>query len=228
MLSSDAVFIFYEDKDIPKNSLLFKKLRKDSLVFEFHSLRGRELDVWAINEFKKYNKEITKDALLCLVNYVGSDLWRLSNEIKKLSIYKAQEPVINKEDVELLVKEKVENDIFRTIDAMASQNKKLALSLISRHLANGDSPLYLLSMIIYQFRNLLAVKEMSQKPVSSVGTTLNYLHPFVVRKTYWQAKKFSLEQLKRIYDKIFKIDLFIKTGKLEPHEGLELLLGDLL
>jgi len=35
-----------------------------------------------------------------------------------------------------------ENDIFKTIDALASKDKKLALFLLHKHLDNGDNALY--------------------------------------------------------------------------------------
>ena len=219
--------VFYEESGISRNDSLLKAIQNNGQIFEFRPLNNKELSSWIVGEFKKFDKKITLDGLLCLINFIGNDLWRLSNEIKKLSIYKAQERYITKEDVKLLVKEKIENDIFRTIEAIASQNNKKALSFILKHLTNGDSPVYLLSMITYQFRNLLAIKELSKKPLYDVRATLKYLHPFVVRKGYWQAKRFSLPQLKKIYAKLFKIDLFIKTGKIEPLEGLELLIGDL-
>ena len=56
---------------------------------------------------------------------------------------------------------------------------------------------------------------------------LEEIHPFVLRKTRSQCKKFTLEQLKKFYHKIFKIDFSIKKGKITPEEGLELLVLDL-
>ncbi|MHA1472975.1 MAG: hypothetical protein ACTSQW_07760 [Promethearchaeota archaeon] len=50
------------------------------------------------------------------------------------------------------------------------------------------------------------------------------MHPFVVKKTYPLAKQFSFSELKKIYHKIFEIDLDIKTGKLGQEEALELLI----
>ena len=53
------------------------------------------------------------------------------------------------------------------------------------------------------------------------------LHPFVVRKTYYQCNQFSFSELKKIYQKIFKIDFNIKTGKIEPGIGLDLLIAEI-
>jgi DNA polymerase-3 subunit delta len=151
----------------------------------------------------------------------------MNNEIKKLVSFKSKRR-IEAEDVELLVKPKIEADIFKTIDAIAQKNKKQALFLIHKHLEKGDSPLYLLSMINFQFRNLLMIKDLIEKnrPYYAILKTTK-LHPFVVKKSWQLANKFTFQELKKIYQKIFQADLSIKTGKIEPKITLELLLAEL-
>ena len=89
----------------------------------------------------------------------------------------------------------------------------------------GDNPLYLLSMINYQFKNLLIVKDLmgKQRPYYFIQK-ITRLHPFVVKKSYQQAGKFTFSELKKIYWKIFQADLDIKTGKINPETALDLLI----
>jgi len=151
----------------------------------------------------------------------------LSNEIKKLANYKNKEKIENK-DIELLVKPKIESDIFKTIDAIAVKNKKQALELIKKHLEKGDSPLYLLSMINFQFRNLLQVRDLIERQKSFyVFSKKTQLHPYVIKKSYSQAQKFKISELKKIYQKIFEVDLNIKTGKVEPETALDFLIAEI-
>jgi DNA polymerase-3 subunit delta len=155
----------------------------------------------------------------------------MSNEIKKLVAY-TENKKIEVKDIELLVRPKIETDIFKTIDALASKNKKPALELIHKHLEKGDSPLYLLTMINFQFRNLLTVKsyELGSEFYANYMRILTKelgMHPYVVRKTLWQARKFSLEELKKIYQKIFEADLAIKTGRIEPVTALDMLIAEI-
>jgi len=150
----------------------------------------------------------------------------MNNEILKLVNYKNRK-TINKEDIEFLIKSKIETDIFKTIDALAEKNKKQALNLLHKHLEKGDSPLYLISMINYQFRNLLIIKDLIEKakPYNVISKTSG-LHPFVVKKSYSQSQKFSFQELKKIYQKIFQIDFQIKTGRIQPEAGLDLLIAE--
>jgi len=158
---------------------------------------------------------------------VGNDLWQITNEIKKLVNYKNGQRIEIK-DVELLVKPKIETDIFKTIDFLASKNKKQALKLIHKHLEKGDHPLYLLSMINFQFRNLLTIKDLIKKSSSPYFLSkITNLHPYLVKKSYTQAQKFTLEELKKIYQKIFETDFQIKTGKIAPETALDLLIAEI-
>jgi DNA polymerase III delta subunit len=53
------------------------------------------------------------------------------------------------------------------------------------------------------------------------------LNPFVVKKSYQQAQRFNLQELKKIYRKIFQADLDIKTGKTEPETALDLFIAEI-
>jgi DNA polymerase-3 subunit delta len=223
----EDLFIIYEEKEINKNTPLFQFLKKYGQSQEFKPLEGEKLKEWLRKELTKFKTEIEPKALELLIVYLGNDLWALSNEIKKLVNFKSRER-IKPEDVELLVKPKIETDIFKTVDAIAQKNKKTAISLIHKHLEKGDNPLYLLSMINFQFRNLLIIKDLIEKnrPYYAI-LKQSRLHPFIVKKSWQQAKKFTLPELKKIYQKIFQVDLSIKTGKLEPTVALDLLLTEI-
>jgi DNA polymerase III subunit delta len=224
---SEEIIIFCQEGEVDKRESLFKFLQKTAKTQEFLFLEKKELADWLKKEIIKYKAEITPETIEKLVNFVGSDLWQLENEIIKLLNY-AQGRKIKPEDVDLLVRPKIENDIFETINSLAEKRKDIALFLLHQHLTKGDSPLYLLSMINFQFRNLLVVKELMDKktPYYEIAKRSG-LHPFVVKKTYWAAEKFNFLQLKKIYQKIFQIDLAIKTGKIDPETALDLLVASL-
>jgi len=215
-LKSNNIILIQEEGEINSKDPLFNFLKKNVKTQEFQLLQGQKLKNWVKKEFGKYSTEIEPRGVEILVNFVGNNLWQLSNEIRKLVAFKKNKKITTK-DVEILVKPKIETDIFRTIDAIALKDKRKALTLLHKHLEKGDSHLYLLAMIGFQFRNLLAIKS---------GARPN-LHPYAIRKTIQQAKAFSLEELKKIYRKLFEADLKIKTGQLDPETALDVLITEL-
>ena len=53
------------------------------------------------------------------------------------------------------------------------------------------------------------------------------MHPYVIQKSTQQTRKFNFEELKKIYQKIFQVDLDIKTGKIEPETAIDLLIAEI-
>ncbi len=225
---SQDIVVITEKKELPKNDKFLKNLKKHGKIQHFQPLRGAELKTWLKNEFQKQEVEVAPGVIDLLVELVGNDLWQLSNEIKKISLYKKKEKKIVVSDVEFLVRSKIETDIFKTVDALANKEKKKALQLIQKHLEKGDSPLYLLKMINFQFRNLLIACSFREdgKTLSDL-LQLRLSHPYVAKKSWLASHAFTLNQLKKIYQRIFEADFEIKTGKIAPEIGLKMLIAQL-
>jgi DNA polymerase-3 subunit delta len=224
--NSEDIVVVFEKKELNQSDKTFRVLKKYGKSQEFKLLTAQELRNWIEKEFEKRGRIIDSKALLKLVEFVGNNLWQMDGEIKKLTNYK--KGTIREEDVNLLVKPKIEAEIFETIGALAQKNKKKALKLLHNHLDKGDSPLYLLKMITFQFRNLLIARYLREQGKTLDNfLSLNFTHPFVAKKSWQASQYFTLNQLKKIYQKIFMADLNIKTGKISPEEGLKWLVAQI-
>lgn len=224
---SEDVIVIYEQGAVDQRIKLFKVLTKECKNQEFKPLDNGKLKEWARKDIQKRGAAINADALELLTRRTGNDLWQLSGEIQKLANFK-ENATVKKDDVELLVKPNLESDIFKTIDSLAQKDKKQALVLLYKHLDGGEKPLYLLSMIGYQFRNLLAVKELAEKGLMYASIIQKSgLHPFVVKKTYFLCRQFSFQELRNIYRKIYQIDFDIKSGKIEAETAIDLLISQI-
>lgn len=222
-VNSQDIILFYETAGVLKGDKLFKLLKKSGQSQEFKFLEGSFLENWIKKEIEKRGAKAETRTIEKLAGFVGNDSWQLSNEIQKLADYRNGRDIQVK-DVELLIKPKIETDIFKAIDAIADGNKKGAIGLLHKHLEKGDNLFYLFSMINFQFRNLLMVRELIEKnqPYYSIQKKTK-LNPYVVKKSYQQAQRFTLPELKKIYRKIFQIDIDVKTGKTRPETALDLL-----
>jgi DNA polymerase-3 subunit delta len=220
--SNSKNFVLFYEGEIKENNF-FKELKKNSRWQNFQLLEGKKLEIWVKREVKNLGAEIDQRALKKLIEFVGNDLWRMENEIKKLVSFSGGKK-IELEDVKTLVAPEIESDIFKMIDAIGQKNKILALKLIHRHLEKGESPFYLLSMINYQLRNILLIKDSMEKnrPLKELE-----LSPFLIQKTISQARKFSFSEIKKIYRKVFEVDLKIKTGQIKPELALDLLVSEI-
>jgi DNA polymerase-3 subunit delta len=225
---SPDIIVVFEKKELPKQDKVFVSLKKYGKSQEFKPLEGRELKSWVRNEFQKEGISASQDVVNFLAELLENDLWQIANEIKKVSLYKKREKIVELPDLKFLVKPKIETDIFKTIDALAEKNKKKALRFIQKHLDKGESPFYILKMINFQFRNLLLVRAFrEQNKTLYEFLRLKILHPYVAKKAWRASAGFSFDQLKKIYQKIFEADLNIKTGRISPEEGLKWLVAQI-
>ncbi len=213
--SEETTFIFREEKIDKKTESFFNENGKS---FNFEPLKGQELKKWISKRIKEKGGEIDEKSLSFLIDSVGNDLWSASNEIDKLLAYKERN--IEEKDIALLTSPRIEGDIFKAIDFLAMKNRKKAFDIFYRHLKKGDHILYLLTMIAFQFRNLILVKTNRDSNSRELK-----MHPFVFQKSVRQASFFSKEELKSIYRAILKTEVDIKTGKADPEAAFDFLIA---
>jgi len=215
----DAVVVFWEADQPKKNNVLYKFfcLKEEIKKQKFEKLIGLKLNQWILKTIKDIDKkaEISRSGLEQLAIYCQGNTRLIFLEAQKLISY-ANGKIITEKEVNLLVKAGLENNIFKTIDFLGAGNKKMALQLLHEHLIKGDDPFYLLSMIIYQFRNMLKVSDLNRRNVFSEYEISREtgLHPFVVKKTSAQIRNFSFLKLKKFYQKLVELDRKIKMGEI--------------
>jgi len=152
----------------------------------------------------------------------------LDQEIGKLVTYTNRERPITEADIEMLVSYAKEALIWDLVDAVGLRDKKSAAQRLHTLLDADKHPLYLLTMIIRQFRLLIQVKDLESHGASRQEVTQTlHLHPFPSRKLHDQARRFTGNQLEAIYHYLLETDVAIKTGEIEATLALDLLINGL-
>jgi DNA polymerase-3 subunit delta len=193
-------------------------------VFHFQNMDTAKLNRWIGEKLKSKGFTIEPKAINGLVALVGYDTRQIDNEIKKLTSYKHKEKNINSDDVLKLVKANVDTNIFSLTDALAKKDIKTAQNILKNIADSGEETYGALSMIAFQFRNLILIKLAEVENISQQRVIADTrMNPFVHKKTSQQVRNFTLEKLKEIYHLIFETDLAIKTGEKEPGLALDLL-----
>ena len=225
----DNITVFVEGgTPIVKSDLqkkLFNLLKKTEHVQEFSLFSGSRLNQWIKKEITKRSGKIAGPAVNVLATATGPDLWRLSSEVDKLVAYCGTH-LITLEVVNLLVKAKLDENIFHLVDAVGMKDKKSALKFLKDQLAAGISLSYLFGMLVRQFRILLQVRELLSQGDSNQWSLAKKLglHPYVAKKSLVQARHFTKQELKKIYQKLLTIDAKIKTTPVDPGVLLDLLI----
>lgn len=216
-----CILVFRETALIDRRIILFKKIQKFGKLMEFPQLVGSKLLSWIQKEVERRGATIEKEALIHLTEHIPGDLYRLENEIAKLTAFTGGSRPITIRDIELLVDIQFETSIFRLTDGIGQKNQKVSLDSLHTLIDSGEELHRILYMIMRQFRIITCVKDLAQQGLSRDKITAKLKeHPFVISNTLSQSKNFSIDQLKRAYKLLIDIDTKLKSG------GIKILAGD--
>lgn len=209
-----CVIVFVENKPPDKRSGLYKKINKVGHVEEFELLMGPKLTKWISDRAQAKNLNLSPVLADYLGKVAGSDLWNLENELEKLKTY-GQTSKLTKESIEELVHPNLTASIFKLTDLLSQKNSKASLKTLKIMAESGEDIIMILFMIVRHFRILIQVKDLMERNAkkSEIISKLKQ-HPFVITKTMQQSPNFSQKNLARIYNRLLKIDIGVKTGKI--------------
>lgn len=128
-------------------------------------------------------------------------LWE-SKEISKRELF-----VFKEAQVRIF---KLPKNIFLFLDNLRPNNSKNLLNLFHQALGSGIKEELILFMMQRQIRILLALSEPAKDPIEEITR----LAPWQLGKLDRQAKFFQGPTLKRIYKKLYEIEIGQKTGGL--------------
>lgn len=229
-LPSTTRLVFLEEGGLAPNNP-FIRLAQSSpagYVRQFEVPTGRALEGWIQQRVEFHDGAINPRAAALLAANVGEDLRLLDMEICKLVAYTGLQRPITPEDVELLTPYAEQVVIFDLVDAIGQRHQQVAATLLRRKLEEGEEPLYLLAMVIRQFRLLIQVKEQQERGASIEEISgLMHVHSYVIGKIAQQANNYTLERLEAIYHQLLDTDVAIKTGQVEPEPALDVLVVEL-
>lgn len=202
-----TVAVFYEPQ-IDQRTAYFRNLSGKAKAVKFDNLVPAKLNAWTKREFERLGTTADAEAIKKLVEITGDDQWRLHMEINKLANYSEK---ISAKEVEELAVASPTQTIFDLVEAMSSARLKEALSIYRKLLAQQINEHYILTMIIWQLRNLLLAKAAGSLSPEELAKKAG-LSPFVASKALAKQNDFSLDTLKQAFQLALETDYQIKSG----------------
>ncbi len=148
-----TILVFcYKYKSLDKRKKLYKSIEKHGVLFESKKLRDYQMDSW-LNQFLKAKKyTIDPKAGAMLVEFLGTDLHRIVNELKKLQILLTEGTHITPDHVETNIGISKEFNNFELIKAIAEKNIPKAYKIGYFFAQNSkNNPLVLTFGLLYNY-----------------------------------------------------------------------------
>ena len=223
----DTTLLVLIDGAISDSNPLLRLLRPICHAQALAAPSGAGLARWIKETAQGKGSGISPAAVSRLSDLVGSDLWTLDQEIEKLSLY-ASGRAIDERDVEELVPQVREANIFAAVDALIEGRAGVALRLLHQLMQDGRDVSYIIAMTERQLRLLALARDYMDRgtPQRDLGSRLGVSSQFVLRKTIEQAQRVTQQEIAKQYRKLLEADLAVKQGKLEPSLALEVLAAE--
>ena len=229
----ETTLIFIE-KEVDKRGKLFKEISKTGLALDCQRPDGATLSKWVLRTLKDNQKHMAPPTVATFIQTVGSDMYRIANELEKLMAYVDvieggnEAPVvasITEDHIWHICTPTLESRIFDLIKAMLRGQLASALTMYRDMLLMKESPLMVLSMIIRQFRIIYLSKCAKEQGMTVYqAASLLKLRDFMVSEALTQGSRFTTGDILSILRHCLETDVQIKTGGIAPELGVEMLM----
>lgn len=220
----DNIVIFTVDGEI-ENQNLKKQIKKHVYLIELDEsveVKYRYIKTKVVNS----GFIINDNAVKYLFDLAGNDLNRINTEIEKLMVFTSDLKEITIEDIDLLVSDNSDNNIFELTNLFLTGDIGKAIKVYNKLVDNNVGPLYLLSLLSNRIRQLIMIKKYKRlmKNNNELLDLVKVTNPNVLYYLNKDANKVSLNKLEEAYKQCLTLDYKIKTGQIDKQIGLELLI----
>ena len=157
-----------------------------------------------------------------LINMVGTDAYRLENEVSKLCDYVGSGGTITGDVLKTVVTPSVEYEVFPMLNALRSGNKKTAMRMLTEAMKSGkENPLRVASFLEGRLKQMLIGRELldEKRPQPEIIKAMGG-SPKAAGIALRNAQKFPTARLKNAVAAFAEINARMKQGLLNESDGL--------
>lgn len=206
--ASTVLVICYKYGKIDKRKKLYKVLKKSGVLFESKKLYENQIGDWIIKVLRGSGYSINPKAALLLVEFLGTDLSRISNELDKLKLVIPKEKEITPADIEEHIGISKDYNNFELKKAIGERDVVKATRIINYFSQNPkDNPFVVTVTLLHTFfTQLLKYHGMQDHNPKAVASTLG-VHPFFVNEFKVAARNFPMKKVSAIVAHLRDLDL---------------------
>ena len=181
----------YKYKKFDKRKTLAKKIDKMGVWFESKKLYDSNIPGWIQNYLKGEGYSITPKAMQMLADYLGTDLHKIANELKKLIIALPKKKSIDEGDVERNIGISKDFNVFELQNAIGSRDVLKANRIVNYFGDNTkENPLLATAIVLYgYFAKVLKLHLATDKSQGALASLLG-VNPYFVRDYQTAARNY--------------------------------------
>ena len=204
-----VLVVNYKYKKIDKRKALYKAINKnDSVVFESKKLYDNQVPDWIRRVLKGQDYDISPKAAQMLVEFLGTDLSKVNNELSKLKIVLPKGSQITPEHIEENIGISKDYNNFELRKAVGERNVVKAHK-IAKYFADNpkDNPMVVtVSLLFSFFSQLLHLHGMHDKNPRSVASALR-VNPYFVNEYLTAARNYPMKKVSAVIGLLREFDV---------------------
>jgi DNA polymerase-3 subunit delta len=196
---STVLVINYKYKKIDKRKALYKTLKKTGVIFESKKLYENQVSDWIRRVLAPKNYSITPKAAQMLVEFLGTDLSKINNELEKLQIILPKDTQITPEAIEENIGISKDYNNFELRKAIGDKNVVKAHKIVHYFAENPkDNPMVVtVSLLFNFFSQLLHYHGLQDRSPRHVAAALK-INPYFVNEYTAAAANYPMRKVSAV------------------------------
>lgn len=196
----------YKKYDLRKKAL--KLSAKNGLVFHSQNVKEYQLNEWIQNHIRSTGYSITSKGTMLLNEFIGNDLGRIVNEIKKLGVVIDKGTQITEAHIEENIGISKEYNVYELTNAVSALDLNKAYKIINYFESNPKAgPLVVIISSLFTFyTQILKIHFLKQGSREAIAKTLR-VPPFVAGEFMKAKSRYSPKKIAKNMEILQEFDL---------------------
>lgn len=212
--NSNSYLVFVCNSDsIDSRKKIVNLIKKYGVVKKLEA-NDNYLNDYVNNYLKDNGYKINNGDVIYFINRVGNNINNVTNELDKLMLYKINDKIINRNDIDLLTVENIDDSIYDLVNCILKNDNEKAIKLYNNFIDNGMDVNQIVAIIAAQIRLLYQVKRLynSGKSNDEIAKILEFKSVYRVKYLLSDSYYYSESDLVKYLSKLADIDKAIKTS----------------
>ncbi len=206
--TTTVLVIAHPHKKLDGRSALSKTLNKHAVVFESQEVKEYKMAQWIEGYLKDSGYTIEPGAADVLVDYLGNDLSKVSNELDKLALSMGERKQVKREDVYDNIGVSKDYNVFELQTALALRDSQKVYKIVENFMANSKAaPFVVVNATLFSyFSKVLLVKSMEGKSDRAIASAIG-VNPYFLKEYKAASRNFSVSALSTVIDILRQYDM---------------------
>jgi DNA polymerase-3 subunit delta len=204
-----VLVICYKYRKIDGRTRFSKIAKEKAIVFESRRIYDNQLAPWIEGFAQGKGFKMNPVAIMTLIEYLGNDLTKISNELEKLFLNIKPGSEIQQADVFDNIGISKDFNVFELQKALGKMDHDKAMRIVKHFMANLKSnPLVLVIPVLYNyFSRLYVVSSMIHAREQAIAKALGLKSTWFVKEYVAAARNYSTQNIERILGMLHVFDM---------------------